>query len=404
MTVLTPPGYVQGGTYTAKLDRIYLATLGNLPNLAAAFSARQGFFGGRVPVYANPSGMNVTLGACGGIIANTFASASGDYLFANDATVQVTSAASSPTQNRYDIIGFQVKDNLFDSSGLNTAVPAIIQGSYSAGTPSDPSLPASFLPVLRASVPAGATSPTLTSLIRKTAAEGGLLRVANVTERAEITPYEGLQIYREDRDWVEVHDGVAWRVADLAICASTADRDSAVTNPRSGQLAITTDTDTLWTYDGTTSAWQQVGGVRAPRGLIQPPTAPTTDTPLSTTPVLTDSITFFHVQGRYERARFTSRFSLNAAGVAIMQVKAVAGLGPVTSGATTYYETIPTGSGSNNNMNIEKVLPASFRSLASGTYTIGVFATAAAGAASGTINGGAGGIEREFAIYDDGAP
>jgi hypothetical protein len=404
MTVLTPPGYVQGGTYTAKLDRIYLATLGNTANLGATYSARQGFFGGRVPVYANPSVMNVTIGACGAIIANTFASASGDYLMANDATVQVTLAASSPTQNRIDVVGFQVKDNLFDSSGLNTAVPAVIQGSNSAGTPSSPALPSSFIPVVSAAVNAGATTPVLTSLIRKTAADGGLVRIANVTERAEVTGYEGLQIYREDRDWVEVHDGTAWRVADLAICTSTADRDAAVTNPRSGQLAMTTDTDTLWQYDGATSAWLQVGGVKAPRGALATPTQSTADVVLSTTPVLCDTLTFFHTQGRYERARFTSRFSLNTNGVAIMQFKLVAGAGPVTSANTSYYETIPTGSGSNNHMNIEKTLPTSFRALASGTYTIGVFATAAAGAASGTINGGAGGIEREFAIYDDGAP
>lgn len=246
MTVLTPPGYLQGGTYTAKLDRVYLATLGNVANLAAAFSARQGFYNGRVPVYANPSAMNVTVGACGAVIANTFASASGDYLMANDATVQVTLAASSPTQNRHDIIGFQVKDNLFDSSGLNTAVPAVIQGANSAGTPSDPALPASFIPVVRAVVNATVTTPTLQSLIRKTTSDGGMLRVGNVTERAEITGHDGLGIYREDRDWFEVHDGTAWRVQGPAICSSTADRDTAITNPHNGLIAVTTDTGSIW--------------------------------------------------------------------------------------------------------------------------------------------------------------
>lgn len=257
MTVLTPPGYVQGGTYTAKLDRVYVATLGNIANLSASFSARQGFFGGRVPAFANPSAMNITMGACGAVVANTFASASGDYLMANDATVQVTLAASSPTQNRHDIIGFQVKDNLFDSSGLNTAVPAVIQGSNSAGTPSDPPLPASFIPVLRAVVNATNTSPfALQSLIRKTAADGGLVKIANVTERAELAGYDGLAIYREDRDWVEIYDGSAWRVQGVAVCASTADRTTAITNPYTGQLSITTDTDHLWTYDGATSQWR----------------------------------------------------------------------------------------------------------------------------------------------------
>lgn len=256
MTVLTPPGFLQGGTYTAKLDRVYLATIGAVPNLAASFSARQGFYGGRVPVFANPSGMNVTISACAGLIANTFASASGDYLMANDATVQVTPAASSPTQNRHDIIGFQVKDNLFDSSGLNTVVPAVIQGANSAGTPSDPTLPASFIPVLRAVINAGATSPVMQSLIRKTTSEGGILRVANATERAEITPHVGMAIYREDRFWIEVHDGTAWRVQGVAICTSTTDRDNAVTNPVSGQLAVTTDTDQLWHYDLATGTWR----------------------------------------------------------------------------------------------------------------------------------------------------
>lgn len=247
MTVLTPPGYLQGGTYTAKLDRIYLATLGKVPNLAASFSARQGFFGGRVPTYANPSAMNITMSACGAVIANTFASSSGDYLMANDASVQVTLAASSPTLNRYDIIGFQVKDNLFDSSGLNTAVPAVIQGANSAGTPSDPTLPASFIPVVRAVVNATNTSPAaLQSLIRKTSEDGGLLRIANVTERAEITAHDGMQIYREDRDWEEIYDGGAWRVQGVAVCSSTADRDTAITNPYNGQIAVTTDTGSMW--------------------------------------------------------------------------------------------------------------------------------------------------------------
>jgi hypothetical protein len=265
MTVLTPPGYVQGGTYTAKLDRVYLATLGKIPNLAATFSARQGFFGGRVPAYANPSGMNITMGACGAVIANTFASASGDYLMANDATVQVTLAASSPTQNRYDIVGFQVKDNLFDSSGLNTAVPTVIQGANSAGTPSDPALPASFIPVLRAVVNATNTSPaSLQSLIRKTAEEGGLLRIASVTERAEITAYAGLAIYREDRNWIEVYDGTAWRVHGLAKGASIADLTSAVTNPYGDQLATASDINMLCRWDNT--AWvgiQPLGGISA---------------------------------------------------------------------------------------------------------------------------------------------
>jgi hypothetical protein len=261
MTVLTPPGYTQGGTYSAKLDRMYIGTVGYVPNLAASFSARQGFHSGRGAGIAVTTGMEVSISACSAVIANTFASASGDYLMVNDGAVNLVLAASSPTQNRHDIIGFQVKDNLFDSSGLNTAVPAVIQGANSAGTPSDPALPASFIPVARAVVNAGVTSPTLVSLVRRTASNGGVVRISNVTERAEIAPFEGYPIWREDRDWLEIYDGGAWRVQGVAVCASTADRDSAITNPYNGQLAVTLDTYTVWVRRS--GVWE-----RFPRGLI----------------------------------------------------------------------------------------------------------------------------------------
>lgn len=250
MTVLTPPGYVQGGTYTAKLDRMYVNTASAFPDLSAALSARQGFFGGRVPVYANPSGMDITIGACAGTIQNTFAAASGDYRFVNDATVQVTLAAASPTQNRIDIVGFQVKDNIFDSSGLNSVIPAVIQGANSAGTPAAPALPASFIPVVEALVNAAATTPTsLTSRIVRTTNDGGLLGVASLTERALIGAADGMSIYRLDKEWVEVYDGASWRVQSVPVTTSLAD----VTNPYTNQLVISANDNMLYRWTG--AAW-----------------------------------------------------------------------------------------------------------------------------------------------------
>lgn len=230
-----------------------------------------------------------------------------------------------------------------------------------------------------------------------------LVGVANVTARNALAAYDGMMVYRQDMDWWETYDGAAWRVQGLAFVSSSINL-ALVTNPYSGQLAITTDTDTLWTYDGATSAWVQVGGNRAPRGILGTPVQGTGNVPFTTTATLIDAITFSHTQGRYEEFRFTSRFSLSANGVAVMQFRIVSGGGPVNNTHTVYYETIPTGSGANNSMNIQKLLPTSFRALASGTYQIGVFAAAAAGAATGTINGAAGNIERDFVGYDVGAP
>lgn len=71
--------------------------------------------------------------------------------------------------------------------------------------------------------------------------------VANQTERtALVGMIEGLVLYRKDRDWIETYDGSGWRVQGMAVCSSTADRDSTLTTPYNGQMAFTTDTNTFW--------------------------------------------------------------------------------------------------------------------------------------------------------------
>lgn len=73
--------------------------------------------------------------------------------------------------------------------------------------------------------------------------------IADVTARTAISaPYDGMQIYRQDRDWVEVYNGSGWHVQGVAACTSVADRDGAtgITTPYNGQLAYTADTGTLW--------------------------------------------------------------------------------------------------------------------------------------------------------------
>jgi hypothetical protein len=113
---------------------------------------------------------------------------------------------------------------------------------------------------------------------------------------------------------------------------------------------------------------------------------------------LIDSVTFTHKQGYYEEARFTSTYNLNATGATTMRYRYVSGVGPVTTGGTLAYITIADGGTSNKTMALERVLPAAFRSLGSGVYTLGVFAQAGAGAASGTMLGPAGGTDRDFVV------
>lgn len=212
MTLLSPPGYLQAGTYSALLDRAYLATVPTVRDFALAWGGKKGFYPSRVPAFSVVSGMTVVVGPCAGVIANTFLTNGGDYKFANPDNFQVVLAGSSPTLNRNDIIGIQVKDNFYDSSGLNQVAPAVIQGANSAGAPSDPALPASFIPVCRAVVSAGATSPTLQSMVVRTTHDGGLLPIASDTERSALgTPYSGFPILRTDQHGlIQMWNGSSW--------------------------------------------------------------------------------------------------------------------------------------------------------------------------------------------------
>lgn len=256
MTLLTPPGFLQAGTYTALLDRMYMNTAPTLRDFAFLHRARQGFYASRYPTYTNPANMDISISACAGIVANTFVTDGGEYRFVNPTGLTVTLAASSPTLNRIDVAGFRVFDNFYDASGQNQIVPAIIQGTGSAGAPSAPALPASFIPVVEALVNANATTPTsLTDRRQYTAMEQSNLLIPSATARTAIgTPYEGLSIDRTDRDWYERYDGTAWRVVNsVALVTSTADRDSAITNPVAGQLAMIGASGQTYRYTG--SAW-----------------------------------------------------------------------------------------------------------------------------------------------------
>lgn len=255
MALLSPPGFVQGGTYTARLDRVFRNTNPSFPDLATSVGARQGFYSGRAPTFSNPSGWTITIGACAGLIANTFVANAGDYQFTNDGTVSTSVAASSPTLNRQDIVGFQVKDTLYDASGLNTIVPAVIQGTSVAGASGDPTLPASFIPVLRAVVGANSTSPTLQSLVRYTTNDGGAVRVGSVAERDAIVPWSGARVFRTDKGFEEIHDGTAWRVRSGELVAALAD----ITSPRTSQLAIVAAEGGMYRWTGT--VWQFVAFV-----------------------------------------------------------------------------------------------------------------------------------------------
>jgi hypothetical protein len=260
----SPPAYVQGGTYSAALDRLHQFTADALPHQSLTFAAREGCFVGRMPAFSNPSGWNVTVGPCAGFVTNDAAASVGDYKWANPSNSTVTLTASSGTLNRIDYVGLQVKDNFLDSSGLNTATIAVVQGTAVSGTASPPAVPNSFLPLIQASVPAGSSNPTLSSVVPRTGGQGMVLPVLNGTDRGLITaPYEGLVIWRIDRKWFEIYSAATagWIVIGGALASSTADAASVITSPQTGQRVFVGDIPYYW--DGAAyvvEPGQMVGG------------------------------------------------------------------------------------------------------------------------------------------------
>lgn len=88
------------------------------------------------------------------------------------------------------------------------------------------------------------------------------LTVTSAANRPTTGNYDGRRIWRSDRDWSEVYDAGAWRVAGVAHVAAFADLATFITGPIVGQLAtVTGEGGMLYQYRG--AAW-----VRNERGLV----------------------------------------------------------------------------------------------------------------------------------------
>lgn len=266
MTATSPPAYVQGGTYSASLDRLHQITADALQNPSLTFGAREGCFPARMPAFSNPSSWNVTVGPCSGITTNDFAASVGDYKWCNPSNAAVVLTASSGTLNRIDYIGLQVKDNFLDSSGLNSATIAVVQGTSVSGVASPPAVPNSFIPLLQAGVPAGSATPTLTSVVVRTGSGGIVLPVANAADRSTLpTTFDGLTIWRIDRQWLEVYSVASsgWLVQGTGVTTSLADANAAITTPFIGQRIYRSDARSYYRWDGGTWIHERItGGLR----------------------------------------------------------------------------------------------------------------------------------------------
>lgn len=217
MTIVNPAAFIQAGSYSALSDRLHITSCRFLPVSASttATTARGGFLMGQSNRMANfvMNNWDVTVGPFAAIVENTFATNGGEYLVLNTSNTVVTVTASSPTTNRIDIVGVRVQD-AFYSGALNQADIVVVQGTATAGTPADPTLPSSFLPIIRVTVNAATTTGVTTDLRRRTAPLGSVYQPytpqltdsGTVIGEIQLLPAAGVYPARL-RAW----DGTVWR-------------------------------------------------------------------------------------------------------------------------------------------------------------------------------------------------
>lgn len=220
---------------------------------------------------------NVHVAPFQAVIQSTRATAAGAYIATLDAVkdINILSTPAHASLARNDLIIGHQSDIFYGDADSQFRVRQVV--GTPSGSPADPSLTGypDALVLARVRVNAAATSITSgnitdlrTSNIGYTVAVGGTLPVANQTVRDALTGlYDGLTIYRQDRDWVETYNGSGWRVNGIPLVSSTGDL-AAVTSPYTGQLAVNSADGLTYRYTG--AAWIPNGFWRASTELSSP--------------------------------------------------------------------------------------------------------------------------------------
>lgn len=237
MSMMTPPAFLQAGSYSAALDRQYGTNHHFHPKGGDPSRCRSGIlpapdaWSGSISV----AGLNVTLSPFRCVIENNNASAAGDYKGTSITPETRTLAAASTTQNRIDVIGVRVRDAFYSGTDNDVDV-VVIQGANAAGTPAVPTLPNGYMAMYQLGMNANATTPTITDVRVRTTVLGGMYvpftaQIANAgiyPGETSYLPASGAQPLRQrvwgaDGQW----HGLTTYALDMGswlVTSSTADR------------------------------------------------------------------------------------------------------------------------------------------------------------------------------------
>ena len=183
------------------------------------------------------------------------------YQVTVDEDTILTFDPGSGSDPRVDLVVLRVRDDPYDASGTQSGSLDVVAGTP-APSPLAPAVPDVAVPLWEVAV-AGAVTGAVgidfagarTDRRYFTASSGGHFTVYSQVERdAIVAPYDGMPIWRADRNWTEVYDGTAWRVQGIAIVADVSGL-SYITDPIDGQAAVTFSTNDLLIWDQGTSSW-----------------------------------------------------------------------------------------------------------------------------------------------------
>lgn len=147
MTLLTPPNWLQAGSYPAQYDRL---------NQQALYSTTGIIGSASLAVTPNsPAGMSVRVAAGWAAIIGTTTTDMGAYTIYNDGTTVQTIATADPSNPRIDLVCATVRDAYY-SGAFNDVIFQVITGTP-ASSPVAPTLPDNSISLATVAVGAAVT-------------------------------------------------------------------------------------------------------------------------------------------------------------------------------------------------------------------------------------------------------
>lgn len=147
MALITPPSWLQNGSYTAQNDRLNANATWGTTGVRRT--------GDLAVTQSGTPGMSVSIAAGWGVIVGNFTTNIGTYGFYNDGAVTATITTANATLPRIDLVCITVNDSAYSGS-LNNVVVQVVAGTPAA-SPTAPATPTNSLALARVAVAAGAT-------------------------------------------------------------------------------------------------------------------------------------------------------------------------------------------------------------------------------------------------------